>query len=115
MRHAPFFGWITDLSAPDPTSVFNLFGLMPFSVDFLPPFLQLGAWPIMMGLSMWLQMRLNPTPPDPIQARIFQFMPIIFTFLLATFPAGLVIYWTWNNMLSMAQQWYILRSIQKES
>ena len=61
MRHAPFFGWITDLSAPDPTSVFNLFGLMPFSVDFLPPFLQLGAWPIMMGLSMWLQMRLNPT------------------------------------------------------
>ena len=115
MRHAPFFGWITDLSAPDPTSVFNLFGLMPFSVDFLPPFLQLGAWPIMMGLSMWLQMRLNPTPPDPVQARIFQFMPIIFTFLLATFPAGLVIYWTWNNMLSMAQQWYILRSIQKES
>ena len=115
MRHAPFFGWITDLSAPDPTSVFNLFGLMPFSVDFLPPFLQLGAWPIMMGLSMWLQMRLNPAPPDPVQARIFQFMPIIFTFLLATFPAGLVIYWTWNNMLSMAQQWYILRSIQKES
>ena len=115
MRHAPFFGWINDLSAPDPTSVFNLFGLMPFSVDFLPPFLQLGAWPIMMGLSMWLQMRLNPAPPDPVQARIFQFMPIIFTFLLATFPAGLVIYWTWNNMLSMAQQWYILRSIQKES
>ena len=115
MRHAPFFGWIIDLSAPDPTSVFNLFGLMPFSVDFLPPFLQLGAWPIMMGLSMWLQMRLNPAPPDPVQARIFQFMPIIFTFLLATFPAGLVIYWTWNNMLSMAQQWYILRSIQKES
>ena len=69
----------------------------------------------MMGLSMWLQMRLNPTPPDPVQARIFQFMPIIFTFLLATFPAGLVIYWTWNNMLSMAQQWCILRSIQKES
>ena len=114
MRHAPFFGWIADLSAPDPTSVFNLFGLMPFSVDFLPPFLQLGAWPIMMGLSMWLQMRLNPAPPDPVQARIFQFMPIIFTFLLATFPAGLVIYWTWNNLLSMAQQWYIIRSIEKE-
>ena len=114
MRHAPFFGWINDLSAPDPTSVFNLFGLMPFSVDFLPPFLQLGAWPIMMGLSMWLQMRLNPAPPDPVQARIFQFMPIIFTFLLATFPAGLVIYWTWNNLLSMAQQWYIIRSIEKE-
>ena len=114
MRHAPFFGWINDLSAPDPTSVFNLFGLMPFSVDFLPPFLQLGAWPIMMGLSMWLQMRLNPAPPDPVQARIFQFMPIIFTFLLATFPAGLVIYWTWNNLLSMAQQWYIIRSIEKK-
>jgi len=114
MRHAPFFGWIIDLSAPDPTSVFNLFGLIPFSVDFLPPFLQLGAWPIMMGLSMWLQMRLNPAPPDPVQARIFQFMPIIFTFLLATFPAGLVIYWTWNNLLSMAQQWYIIRSIEKE-
>ena len=115
MRHAPFFGWITDLSAPDPTSVFNLFGLMPFSVDFLPPFLQLGAWPIMMGLSMFFQMRLNPAPPDPVQARIFQFMPIIFTFLLATFPAGLVIYWTWNNLLSMAQQWYIIRTIEKES
>mgnify|MGYP001501093286 FL=1 len=115
MRHAPFFGWITDLSAPDPTSVFNVFGLLPFGVDFLPPFMQLGAWPIMMGLSMFFQMRLNPAPPDPVQARIFQFMPLIFTFLLATFPAGLVIYWTWNNMLSMAQQWYILRSIQKES
>jgi len=115
MRHAPFFGWITDLSAPDPTSVFNLFGLMPFSVDFLPPFLQLGAWPIMMGVSMFLQMRLNPAPPDPVQARIFQFMPIIFTFLLATFPAGLVIYWTWNNLLSMAQQWFIMKRIAKES
>ena len=115
MRHAPFFGWITDLSAADPTSVFNLFGILPYSVDFLPPFLQLGAWPIMMGLSMFFQMRLNPAPPDPVQARIFQFMPIIFTFLLATFPAGLVIYWTWNNLLSMAQQWYIIRSIEKES
>ena len=115
MRHAPFFGWITDLSAPDPTSVFNLFGLMPFSVDFLPPFLQLGAWPIMMGVSMFLQMRLNPAPPDPVQARIFQFMPLIFTFLLATFPAGLVIYWTWNNLLSMAQQWYIMKRIERES
>ena len=115
MRHAPFFGWITDLSAPDPTSVFNVFGLLPFGVEFLPPFLQLGAWPIMMGLSMFFQMRLNPPPPDPVQARIFQFMPLIFTFLLATFPAGLVIYWTWNNLLSMAQQWYIIRSIAKES
>jgi YidC/Oxa1 family membrane protein insertase len=115
MRHAPFFGWITDLSAPDPTSVFNLFGLLPYSVGFLPPFLQLGVWPILMGISMFLQMRLNPAPPDPVQAKIFQFMPIIFTFLLATFPAGLVIYWTWNNLLSMAQQWYIMRKIAKES
>ena len=115
MRHAPFFGWITDLSAPDPTSVFNVFGLLPFGVDFLPPFMQLGAWPIMMGLSMFFQMRLNPAPPDPVQARIFQFMPLIFTFLLATFPAGLVIYWTWNNLLSMAQQWYIMKRIEKES
>ena len=115
MRHAPFFGWITDLSAPDPTSVFNLFGLLPYSVGFLPPFLQLGIWPILMGISMFLQMRLNPAPPDPVQAKIFQFMPLIFTFLLATFPAGLVIYWTWNNLLSMAQQWYIMRRIAKES
>ena len=115
MRHAPFFGWITDLSAPDPTSVFNLFGLLPYSVGFLPPFLQLGVWPILMGISMFLQMRLNPAPPDPVQAKIFQFMPIMFTFLLATFPAGLVIYWTWNNLLSMAQQWYIMRRIAKES
>ena len=113
MRHAPFFGWITDLSAADPTSIFNLFGLLPYSVAFLPDFLQLGIWPILMGISMFLQMRLNPSPPDPVQARIFQLMPIFFTFLLATFPAGLVIYWTWNNMLSMAQQWYILRSIEK--
>merc|ERR1712185_779833 len=111
MRHAPFFGWITDLSAPDPTSVFNLFGLLPYSVGFLPPFLQLGIWPILMGISMFLQMRLNPALPDPVQAKIFQFMPLIFTFLLATFPAGLVIYCTWNNLLSMAQQWYIMRRI----
>jgi YidC/Oxa1 family membrane protein insertase len=115
MRHAPFFGWIADLSAPDPTSIFNIFGLLPFSVDFLPPFLQLGAWPIMMGISMFLQMRLNPAPPDPIQAKIFQFMPLFFTFLLATFPAGLVIYWTWNNLLSMAQQWYIMKQVAKSS
>ena len=113
MRHAPFFGWITDLSAPDPTSIFNVFGLLPYSVDFLPPFLQLGAWPILMGISMFLQMRLNPAPPDPIQAKVFQLMPIFFTFLLATFPAGLVIYWTWNNLLSMGQQWYIMRRVAK--
>ena len=113
MRHAPFFGWITDLSAPDPTSIFNMFGLLPYSVSFLPPFLQLGIWPILMGVSMFLQMRLNPAPPDPIQAKVFQFMPIFFTFLLATFPAGLVIYWTWNNLLSMAQQWYILKRVAR--
>ncbi|MEE9251150.1 MAG: membrane protein insertase YidC, partial [Alphaproteobacteria bacterium] len=94
MRHAPFFGWIEDLSARDPTSVFNLFGLLPFT---LPDFLMLGAWPLIMGLSMFLQMRLNPQPADPIQAKIFMFMPIMFTFILAPFPAGLVIYWAWNN------------------
>jgi len=113
MRHAPFFGWIADLSAPDPTSIFNLFGLLPYSVSFLPPFLQLGVWPILMGISMFLQMRLNPAPPDPVQAKVFQFMPIFFTFLLATFPAGLVIYWTWNNLLSMAQQWYIMKRVER--
>jgi YidC/Oxa1 family membrane protein insertase len=113
MRHAPFFGWIADLSAPDPTSIFNLFGLLPYSVSFLPPFLQLGVWPILMGISMFLQMRLNPAPPDPIQAKVFQFMPIFFTFLLATFPAGLVIYWTWNNLLSMAQQWFIMKRVAR--
>ena len=106
MRHAPFYGWIEDLSAVDPTNLFTLFGL----VDWGPPsFLHLGIWPILMGVSMWAQMRLNPTPADPIQAKIFQFMPLVFTFLLATFPAGLVIYWTWNNLLSMAQQWVIMR------
>ena len=113
MRHAPFFGWVADLSAPDPTSIFNLFGLLPYSVSFLPSFLQLGVWPILMGISMFLQMRLNPAPPDPIQAKVFQFMPIFFTFLLATFPAGLVIYWTWNNLLSMAQQWYIMKRVAR--
>ena len=115
MRHAPFFGWVADLSAPDPTSVFNLFGLLPYSVDFLPSFLQLGLWPIFMGISMFFQMRLNPAPPDPIQAKIFQWMPVFFTFLLATFPAGLVIYWTWNNLLSMAQQWFIMKQVAKSS
>ena len=113
MRHAPFFGWIADLSAPDPTSIFNLFGLLPYSVSFLPAFLQLGVWPILMGISMFLQMRLNPAPPDPIQAKVFQLMPFFFTFLLATFPAGLVIYWTWNNLLSMAQQWFIMKSVAR--
>ncbi len=106
MRHAPFFGWIQDLSAPDPTSIFNLFGLLPFAV---PEFLMIGVWPLLMGITMWLQMQLNPPQPDPTQQMVFNWMPVLFTFLLATFPAGLVIYWTWNNILSIAQQWYIMR------
>ena len=110
MRHAPFYGWIEDLSSVDPTNLFTLFGL----VDWGPPsLLHLGLWPILMGISMWAQMRLNPTPADPIQAKIFQFMPLVFTFLLASFPAGLVIYWTWNNLLSIGQQWVIMRRAGK--
>ncbi|MCZ6604452.1 MAG: membrane protein insertase YidC, partial [Alphaproteobacteria bacterium] len=103
MRQAPFFGWIQDLSAPDPTSIINVFGLLPFVVPNLGPLdiINIGVWPLLMGLTMFLQQQLNPQPPDPIQAKIFLFMPIIFTFLLARFPAGLVIYWTWNNILSM--------------
>jgi YidC/Oxa1 family membrane protein insertase len=106
MRHAPFFGWIQDLSAPDPTSLFNLFGLLPFTP---PQFLMIGAWPLIMGVTMWLQQKLNPQPPDPVQAKIFMLLPIVFTFMLAQFPAGLVIYWTWNNILSIIQQWVIMR------
>jgi YidC/Oxa1 family membrane protein insertase len=101
MRHAPFFGWIQDLSAPDPTSLFNLFGLLPYDV---PSFLMIGVWPLIMGITMFIQMRMNPTPPDPTQAMIFTWMPVVFTFMLATFPAGLVIYWAWNNTLSVLQQ-----------
>ena len=106
MRHAPFFGWIQDLAAPDPTSIFNLFGLLPFAV---PAFLMIGVWPLIMGVTMFLQMRMNPTPPDPTQAMIFTWMPVIFTFMLATFPAGLVIYWAWNNTLSIIQQGVIMK------
>ncbi|MEZ5925303.1 MAG: membrane protein insertase YidC [Hyphomicrobiaceae bacterium] len=105
MRHAPFFGWIKDLSAPDPTTIFNLFGLIPWQP---PHILMLGIWPLIMGVSMWLQMKLNPPPPDPVQARIFAWMPVIFTFMLGSFPAGLVIYWAWNNTLSILQQSYIM-------
>ncbi|MGY9059656.1 MAG: membrane protein insertase YidC, partial [Candidatus Puniceispirillales bacterium] len=108
MRQTPFFGWIKDLSVADPTSMFNLFGLLPYSTSMLPDFLNLGVWPLLMGVTMFLQQRLNPTPPDPIQAKIFAWMPVAFTFLLATFPAGLVIYWTWNNLLSICQQWLIM-------
>jgi len=106
MRHAPFFGWIQDLSAPDPTTIFNLFGLIPWTP---PHALMLGIWPIIMGITMFVQMRMNPTPPDPTQAMIFNWMPLIFTFMLAAFPAGLVIYWAWNNTLSVIQQAIIMK------
>ena len=109
MRHAPFFGWIHDLSAVDPTNVFNLFGLLPFDPAQYSHFLHLGVWPLIMGCTMFFQQRLNPPPPDPVQAKLFQFMPIIFTFMLANFPAGLVIYWSWNNTLTIIQQWTIMR------
>jgi YidC/Oxa1 family membrane protein insertase len=107
MRHAPFFGWIKDLSAPDPLTVFNLFGLIPWDPTVVPvigPFLHLGPWPLIMGVTMWFQMKLNPPQPDPTQKMIFDYMPIIFTFMLASFSAGLVIYWAWNNTLSVLQQ-----------
>lgn len=111
MRHAPFYGWIKDLSAPDPTTWINLFGLIPWAPPSLGPLeiLNIGVWPIIMGISMWLQMKLNPTPPDPVQAKMFMLMPIVFTFMLGSFPAGLVIYWTWNNILSVGQQWLIMK------
>jgi YidC/Oxa1 family membrane protein insertase len=112
MRHAPFFGWIHDLSAPDPTSFANLFGLLPFTPSAVPmigSFLMIGAWPLIMGLTMFLQQKLNPQPVDPVQARMFMLLPIVFTYMLSHFPAGLVIYWAWNNTLSIAQQWAIMR------
>ncbi len=121
MRGAPFFGWIRDMSAPDPTSWFNLFGLAPWNVIdqihlnlglfsvYLPPALHVGAWPFLMGISMLLQQKLSPQPPDKSQARVMMFMPIFFTYLLATMPAGLVIYWTWSNLLGILQQWFIMR------
>ena len=112
MRHAPFYGWIKDLSAPDPTNLFTLFGLLHFDPTQLPVFghyLALGVWPIIMGITMWFQFKLNPTPPDPTQQMIFGWMPLIFTFMLAGFPAGLVIYWAWNNTLSVLQQSLIMR------
>jgi len=111
MRHAPFFGWVQDLSARDPTSILNGFGLLPWAVPNLGPLemLSIGVWPLLMGATMFLQQKLNPQPADPVQAKVFMFMPIIFTFLLATFPAGLVIYWTWNNLLSIIQQYVIMK------
>ncbi|HJS85556.1 MAG TPA: membrane protein insertase YidC [Acetobacteraceae bacterium] len=109
MRQAPFFGWIRDLSQVDPTNLFTLFGLVPWDPTVISPILHVGAWPLIMGLTMFFQQKLNPPPPDPTQAKLFMFMPVIFTFMLARFPAGLVIYWSWNNLLSIAQQWLIMR------
>ena len=106
MRHAPFFGWIQDLSAPDPTSLFNLFGLLPYD---LPQILTIGVWPLIMGITMYLQQKVNPAPADPLQQKIFMMLPIVFTFVLAGFPAGLVIYWAWNNALSILQQVVIMK------
>ena len=106
MRHMPFYGWIHDLSERDPTSLFNLFGLLPYDV---PSFLMIGAWPIAMGVSMWIQQKLNPAPTDPMQAKIFMFFPLFLTVILAPFPSGLVIYWTVNNILTMAQQVFIMK------
>ena len=117
MRHAPFFGWIHDLSAPDPTSILNLFGLIPWDyhaalalpmAGSLLHIISIGVWPLIYGFTMWLQMKLNPTPPDPVQAKIFALMPIIFTFMMAQFSVGLMIYWAWNNALSIAQQRLIM-------
>jgi YidC/Oxa1 family membrane protein insertase len=112
MRHAPFFGWIKDLAAPDPTTIFNLFGLIPWnpgSVPVIGLYLMIGVWPIIMGITMFFQMKLNPSPPDPTQKMIFDWMPLLFTIMLASFPAGLVIYWAWNNTLSVLQQSYIMK------
>ncbi len=107
MRHQPFFGWIKDLSAQDPTSLFNAFGLIPWDP---PGFLIIGIWPILMGASMWVQQKINPAPTDPIQAKIFAFFPLFLTIILASFPSGLVVYWTVNNILTIAQQWVIMKN-----
>jgi len=111
MRQAPFYGWIHDLSAPDPTSIFNLFGLLPFGVSSA---FTIGIWPILMGITMILQQKLSPTTADPTQAKILKWMPYVLTFVLAAFPAGLVIYWTWSNSLSILQQWIITKKLNKE-
>ena len=111
MRQAPFYGWIKDLSMPDPYSIFNLFGLIPID---LPSFLIIGIWPLLMGATMFLQQKLNPAPPDPVQAKVMAMLPFIFIFLFAQFAAGLVLYWTCNNVLSIAQQWIIMRKLDNE-
>jgi YidC/Oxa1 family membrane protein insertase len=113
MYHAPFFGWIHDLSAPDPTSWVNLFGLLPFNPHAVLPtflaFLSIGVWPIILGATQWVQTKMNPAPADPATAQMFTYMPIIFTFMFAAFPAGLVIYYTWSNLLTMTQQYIMMR------
>jgi YidC/Oxa1 family membrane protein insertase len=106
MRHAPFYGWITDLSAPDPTNVFTLFGMIPWTP---PEMMHIGIWPLIMGLTMWLLQKMSPAPTDPTQAKIMMFLPVMFTFMLAKFAAGLVIYWALSNVLSIAQQWALLK------
>jgi YidC/Oxa1 family membrane protein insertase len=111
MRQAPFFGWIHDLSQPDPTNIFTLFGLLhydPMALPLVGHFLNIGIWPLIMGISMFVQMKMNPEPPDPVQKQMFTWMPVIFTFMLGSFPSGLVIYWTWNNSLSVLQQSLIM-------
>jgi YidC/Oxa1 family membrane protein insertase len=113
MRHAPFFGWIHDLSAPDPTNLFNLFGLIPFDPATYLPLLQIGIWPILMGAVMYVSQQMNPPMPDPVQARMMKFMPLIFTFMMARYSAGLVIYWTWNSLLGLGQQWLMTRPSRK--
>lgn len=111
MRHAPFYGWIGDLSAQDPTNIFTLFGIIPWNA---PSMFQLGIWPIIMGVTMYLQQKLNPQPTDPVQAKMMQFLPLIFTFMLANFASGLVIYWAWSNSLSILQQWVIMRKAEAQ-
>ena len=109
MRHQPFYGWIKDLAAPDPLTILTVFGLFPWQVPDILSFFNIGIWPIIMGVTMYLQQKLNPQPTDPVQARVFQFLPILFTFMLAPFSAGLVIYWAWSNVLSIGQQYFIMR------
>jgi len=114
MRHAPFYGWIHDLAAPDPSSILNLFGLLPFNPhtalpSFISLYLSVGIWPIVMGFTQWMQTKLNPAPADPVQAKMFAWMPVIFTFMFATFPSGLVIYYAWNNLLTVLQQAFIMK------
>ena len=110
MRHAPFYGWIRDLSAPDPTTVFNLFGLIPWDP---PSFLMIGALPLLMGLTMFIQQKMSPQPNDPVQAKMFLIMPVIFTYMMAQLPAAVVLYWTFSNVLAIAQQWIMMRLPEK--